>query len=164
MDTQFYPQNIKMNLESKLIMDYQNSVIKREPLQWSGRFSVGIKELDFQHLKLINLLNRLILVSETNSIHSEIIKSILEEMTTYAQVHFTTEEKLMETYDFPQIKEHKKRHLDFQVKTMDLYEELGKNTEQQAGVLYGFLTDWWTHHILQEDMAYKEFFIDKGLR
>lgn len=145
-------------------MEYQKSGIKREQLQWSDRFSVGIKELDFQHQRLINMINRLILVSVTNSIHSEIIKSILAEMTTYAQVHFKTEEKLMETYGFPEIKDHKKRHLDFQVKTMDLYEETERGAEQTAEVLLNFLADWWTQHILQEDMAYKEFFIEKGLR
>ncbi|MBA4384693.1 MAG: hypothetical protein C0410_08150 [Anaerolinea sp.] len=145
-------------------MEYQKKQSIKEPLQWSNRFSVGIKELDNQHQRLINLINRLILVSATNSIHSEIIKSILEEMTTYAQVHFKTEERLMETYEFPEIKEHKKRHLDFQIKTMDLYEEIEQSTEQTAEVLYNFLADWWSQHILQEDMAYKDFFIDKGLR
>jgi hemerythrin len=135
-----------------------------ESIQWSDLFSVGIEELDFQHLKLINLINRLILVSKTNSIHSEIIKSILEEMTTYAQVHFKTEERLMEAYEFPDIKEHKKRHLDFQVKTMDLYEDTERTAEQSADVLLDFLSHWLTHHILQEDMAYKDFFIGKGLR
>ena len=153
-----------IGLESGFIMDYPKNGSSKEPLQWSERFSVGIKELDYQHQKLINLLNRLITVSGTASIHSEIIRSILDEMSTYAHVHFKTEETLMETYGFPEMWEHKKRHLDFQVKTMDVYEETKRSAEENAEDLLNFLTNWWTHHILEEDMAYKDFFIDKGLR
>ena len=153
-----------MGLGSGLIMDYQISGYTRTRLQWSGRFSVGINELDMQHQRLISLINRLILVSETRSIHSEIIKSALEDMTEYAQVHFKAEEKLMEAYGFPSLKEHKKSHLDFQVKTMDLYEGKGQSAEQIADDISNYLGNWLTHHILQEDMAYKDFFIDKGLR
>jgi len=145
-------------------MDHQKYGLEREPLQWSGRFSVGIKELDMQHQRLISLINRLIMVSETHSIHSEIIKSALGEMTEYAQVHFKAEEKLMEAYDFPLLKEHKSSHLDFQVKTMDLYEGKGLSAEQIADDISNYLGNWLTHHILQEDMAYKDFLIDKGLR
>ncbi len=145
-------------------MDHQKIGLEREPLQWGSRFSVGIKELDMQHQGLIRLINRLILVSETHSIHSDIIKSALEEMTAYAQVHFKAEERLMEAYDFPLMKEHKKSHLDFQVKTMDLYEGKGQSAEQIAEDLSNYLGNWLTHHILQEDMAYKAFFSDKGLR
>lgn len=145
-------------------MDFQINRLGTQSMQWSDRFSVGNKELDFQHLKLINLLNRLILISATQSIHSEIIKSILDEMTTYAHVHFKTEERLMEAYNYPGMKEHKKQHLDFQVKTIEVYEETEHNAEENAEDLLNYLTNWWTHHILEEDMAYKEFFIDKGLR
>jgi len=145
-------------------MDHQKYGLEREPLQWSGRYSVGIKELDMQHQRLISLINRLIMVSETHSIHSEIIKSALGEMTEYAQVHFKAEEKLMEAYGFPLLKEHKSSHLDFQVKTMDLYEGKGLSAEQIADDISNYLGNWLTHHILQEDMAYKDFLIDKGLR
>lgn len=145
-------------------MDYQKIGVKRELMQWSGHFSVGVKELDMQHQRLISLINRLILVSETHCIHSEIIKSALDEMTEYAQVHFKAEEKLMEAYDFPLMKEHKKSHLDFQVKTMELFEQKEQSAEQTAEIIFDYLGHWWTQHILQEDMAYKDFFIDKGLR
>ena len=145
-------------------MDDQKSGYTSARLQWGARFSVGIMELDMQHQRLISLINRLVLVSETHSIHSEIIKSALEDMTAYAQVHFKAEEKLMEAYGFPLIKEHKKSHLDFQVKTMDLYERKGQSAEQIAEDISNYLGNWLTHHILQEDMAYKDFFIDKGLR
>lgn len=152
-----------MGLGSGLILDHQKDGHTTDPIQWSGRFSVGINELDMQHQRLISLINRLILVSETHCVHSEVNKSALDEMTAYAQVHFKAEERLMEAYDFPLMKEHKRSHLDFQVKTMELYEGKGQSAEQIADDIRNYLGNWLTHHILQEDMAYKDFFKEKGL-
>jgi hemerythrin-like metal-binding protein len=87
-----------------------------EPVQWTEKFSVGVRELDQQHQQLIKLLNRLISTQGTISVHSETISEILMEMTRYAQTHFKTEERLMETYGYPGLEEQKIQHRDFRKK------------------------------------------------
>jgi len=72
-----------------------------EPIQWSEKFSVGVRVLDQQHQQLIKLLNLLIATQGTINTRSETISDTLIAMTRYAQAHFQAEEKLMEDYGFP---------------------------------------------------------------
>jgi hemerythrin-like metal-binding protein len=76
-----------------------------EPVQWSERFSVGVRELDEQHQQLIKLLNRLIATQGTINTHSETISDVLMAIPRYAQVHFKAEERLMEEYGYPGLEE-----------------------------------------------------------
>jgi len=134
-----------------------------EPVQWSEKFSVGVKELDQQHQQLIKLLNRLISAQGTIGTHSETISEILMEMTRYAQVHFKTEERLMEAYGFPGLEEQKIQHRDFRKKTVNFCIATTLGVEQIPDSLLEYLVDWWVHHILEDDMAYRSFFKDKGV-
>ena len=72
-----------------------------EPVQWSEKFSVGVRALDQQHQQLIKLLNLLIATQGTINTRSETISDTLMAMTRYAQAHFKAEESLMEAYDYP---------------------------------------------------------------
>jgi hemerythrin-like metal-binding protein len=72
-----------------------------EPVQWSEKFSVGVRELDQQHQQLIKMLNRLISIQGTTNTHSETVSDTLMAMTRYAQVHFKAEESLMEANGYP---------------------------------------------------------------
>ena len=134
-----------------------------EPVQWSEKFSVGVKELDRQHQQLVKLLNRLIFASGTIGTHSETVSAILTEMTRYAQVHFKAEEKLMEVYGFPGLNEHKIQHRGFRKKTVDFCAATTIGVDQVPETLLLYLGDWLVHHILEDDMAYRSFFMDKGV-
>ena len=87
-----------------------------EPVPWSEKFSVGVRELDQQHQQLIKMLNLLISTQGTTNTHSETISDILTEMTRYAQTHFKTEERLMEAYGYPGLEDQKLQHRDFRKK------------------------------------------------
>jgi hemerythrin len=87
-----------------------------EPVQWSEKFSVGVRELDQQHQQLVKLLNILISTQGTINTRSETISDTLMAMTRYAQVHFKTEERLMEAYGYPGLEEQKFQHRDFRKK------------------------------------------------
>lgn len=72
-----------------------------EPVQWSEKFSVGVREMNQQHQQLIKMLNLLISTQGTTNTHSEMVSDTLLAMTRYAQAHFKAEENLMEAYGFP---------------------------------------------------------------
>ena len=134
-----------------------------EQVLWSEKFSVGVSELDQQHQQLIKLLNRLISATGTINTHSETISDILMAMTRYAQTHFKAEELLMEAYGFPGLEEQKRQHRDFRKKTVDFSTYTTLGVEQIPDVLLEYLVDWLTHHILEDDMAYREFFNERGV-
>ena len=134
-----------------------------EPVQWSEKFSVGVRELDQQHQQLIKLLNILISTQGTTNTHSETISDTLKAMTRYAQVHFKAEESLMEVYGYPGLEEQKMQHRDFRKKTVAFSTATTFGVDQIPEALLEYLVDWLTHHILEDDMAYRSFFKDKGV-
>jgi hemerythrin-like metal-binding protein/PAS domain S-box-containing protein len=159
----FDPQVVKICLEPGLLKSQSKRRMRMKPVQWSEKMSVGVRELDQQHQQLITLLNRLISAQGTISTHSETISNILMEMTRYAQAHFIAEERLMEAYGFPGLEEQKIQHRDFRKKTVDFSTATTLGVDQIPEDLLVYLADWWVHHILEDDMAYRSFFKDKGV-
>ena len=135
-----------------------------EPVQWSEKFSVGVRELDEQHQQLIKLLNLLISTQGTANTRSETISDTLMAMTRYAQAHFQAEESLMEAYDYPGLEEQKIQHRDFRKKTVAFSTATYHGIDQVPAALLEYLVEWWVHHILEDDMAYRSFFKDKGVK
>jgi hemerythrin-like metal-binding protein len=133
-----------------------------EIISWRNEFSVGVKEMDEQHKKLIGMINKLI---EEQKVLTEpqTIADLLIKMTDYAQVHFRAEEYLMAEYDYEHKTEQERQHQEFIDKTIAFYSasDLGPNLLSTA--LLDYLRTWLIGHILKEDMKYKEFFKSKGL-
>ena len=134
-----------------------------EPIQWSEEFSVGVRELDQQHQQLIKMLNLLISTQGTTNTKSETVSDTLMAMTRYAQAHFKAEESLMEVHGFPGLEEQKSQHRDYRKKTVGFSTATTFGVEQVPEDLLAYLADWWVHHILEDDMAYRSFFKDKGI-
>ncbi len=132
-----------------------------ETVIWSEKFSVGVRELDQQHQQLLQLLNCLISTQGTISVHPEMISEVLMEMTRYAQMHFKTEEKLMEMYGYPGLKKQKIQHRNFRKKIVGFSTATNLGVDQIPEDLLTYLVDWLTHHILEDDMAYRSFFKEK---
>jgi hypothetical protein len=59
-----------------------------EPVKWTEKFSVGVRQLDQQHQQLIKLLIVLISTQGTTNTHSEPVSDTLMAMTRYAQAPF----------------------------------------------------------------------------
>jgi hemerythrin-like metal-binding protein len=147
--------------------DSKGNLLKRrmpmEPVQWSEKFSVGVRELDEQHQQLIKLLNLLISTQGTANTRSEAISDTLMAMTRYAQAHFKAEEKLMEDYGFPGLEKQKIQHRNFRKKTVAFSTATYYGIDQVPEALLQYLVEWWVHHILEDDMAYRSFFKEKGV-
>ncbi len=135
-----------------------------ELVQWSEKFTVGVRELDEQHQQLIKLLNILISNQGTINTHSEMVSDTLLAMTRYAQAHFKAEERLMEIYGFPGLEVQKIQHRDFRKKTVTFSTATTLGIDKIPEALLKYLVDWWVHHILEDDMAYRSFFKDKGVK
>ena len=51
----------------------------------------------------------------------------------------------------------------FRKKTVDFSTATYLGNDHIPEVLLAYLVDWWVHHILEDDMAYRSFFKDKGV-
>lgn len=110
------------------------------------------------------MLNRLISTPEAKDTHSETISDILTAMTRYSLEHFKTEENLMREHGYPALEEHRQEHIAYRKKAIDFSTATTLGVESVPQILVTYLLDWWTHHILEEDMKYKPFFTKKGVR
>jgi len=133
-----------------------------EIINWRNEFSVGVKEMDEQHKKLINMINRLIKEQKTLT-DPTTIAELLTEMTDYAQVHFRAEEYLMAEYGYDKKAQQEKQHQAFIDKTVAFYSATDLGPNMLSTALLDYLATWLIGHILKEDMKYKKFFNDKGV-
>ncbi len=131
-------------------------------INWKNEFSVGVKEMDEQHKKLLGMINRLVAEQHTLT-DPNTIAELLTEMTDYAQVHFRAEEYLMAEYGYDHKTQQELQHKAFIDKTVSFYSasDIGPNVLSVA--LLDYLGTWLIGHILKEDMKYKDFFRSKGL-
>lgn len=134
-------------------------------ISWEDRFSVGINYIDSQHKNLIKAINSMIDAINEGKTESYFRKLKIA-LYAYADRHFSYEEKLMAQYHFPGNSKHQKEHRLFLKKFNELYENLQNQAEGDNGAeiqILDFLKDWLYHHIMEVDMAYSDFFIQKGV-
>ncbi len=134
-----------------------------EPIEWTDSFSVGVALFDEQHRRLIAMLNTMI-KNPAAPTRSETVGDVLTDMTCYAKEHFKSEEALMAEHDYPHLEVHKHQHLGFQDKVARFCLATAEGEATVPRELLAYLRRWWLRHILQEDMAFKPFFRQKGVR
>ena len=125
-------------------------------IQWKESYSVGNETIDFQHKKLIGMINRMILNEGTN-VDSEIISDVLSGMIGYAGSHFNAEEAYMEQIGYPELEMHKEEHKKFKLKASYFCFSTMKNETLVPEEILQFLSKWLINHILHTDMKYKKF-------
>ena len=134
-----------------------------EKILWGEGFSVGVQVLDAQHKQIITIINTLLEMNDTQS-GSEIVSETLTKMNQYAAEHFNKEEQYMLDYGYPEYSLQKKQHQEFKRKIVDFCMGAMVHKTNVPGEMFTYLKSWWTNHILQEDMKYKMFFNEKGLK
>jgi hemerythrin-like metal-binding protein len=121
-----------------------------ETIAWAPDFSIGVKSVDEQHVRLVEMLNNLgKTIDEGHG--SEAIMSIVGEMSAYAQHHFQTEEAMMVATGYPKCSPHKQEHDSFieeVISAADALESGGKITPEEV---WAFLRKWLVEHILDSD-------------
>ncbi len=123
---------------------------------WNNNYSVGNELMDNQHKQIIKMINALVDNYDSLNASSDQLHDLFNNMTDYFRVHFKDEEKLLEVINFPDWKTHKKLHLDYIDKTVDLNFDLMLKKDDISNTMMQFLIHWWKNHILIDDMKYKE--------
>ncbi len=131
-------------------------------IDWTTKNEVGVAEVDAQHKKLFELLNRLHESVVQGKEQSELY-AILDELIEYTVVHFKTEEDLFLKYDYPGYQEHKGVHDALTRTALELQESLREGSAVLSFELLDFLNTWLTEHTLGLDQQMGPFLNDKGV-
>ena len=123
-------------------------------LEWSEKFSTGIRVIDNDHR---GLFEEVAILNEQFSMRPQPrnLEWIIESLQRYVAEHFVREEKFMEDAHYPHLEAHKKQHR----RAEKLIQELGHIHAADPESIDGkkvvnFLTGWLTGHILGSDMKY----------
>lgn len=136
---------------------------KKPLVAWNEDLSVGIQEIDEQHMVIIDLINQLHFAI-VNRQAREVAYNILVNLEKYSKTHFMVEESLMRMLEYPQYEEHKKSHDLLIAQIVELRERLSSENTSVSFELLHFLKKWLTIHIQEEDKAYTEHFLNCGVK
>ena len=134
-----------------------------EKIVWKHEYSVGVERLDRQHQRIISVINKLIAKPRIFR-SSRSIADILAELNSYVSEHFLLEEQLLEENGYPSLIEHSNRHTEYGERIADFCLKSVAKDKNVPDKLLRYLGEWWIGHILHEDMKYKSFFEEKGIR
>jgi hemerythrin len=132
-------------------------------LIWNDSLSVKIDSIDEQHKKLFEMINGFYDNINKRS-NNELILNLIGGMKDYTVMHFSTEERYMKQYNYPNYEQHKKEHQDFIAKVNALEEKLKKGTMIVSFEITSFLKDWIKNHIQHADKQYSDFFLKHGIQ
>ena len=134
-------------------------------LEWDETFATGVDEIDEQHMILVHTLNE---ASKTLGKDSSIetLKSITQNLLSYALYHFETEEELMQEYGYSveteaDAEDHLNQHRSFSRKVVSVRDGINSGVPIEAGELLEFLNQWLVNHILKTDQKLGKFILSK---
>jgi len=129
---------------------------------WESRYSVGIAGWDSQHQRLFELLNEL-----HNGMRAgygrTVLLRILEELFEYTNQHFAEEERAMHFFSYPNAADHQAQHDMLRRQVIHYLKECREGASKIRVEIVNFGVRWLTHHILNTDRQYTDFFSERDL-
>ena len=133
--------------------------------EWDESIALGIQSIDNQHMALFDWMNSLN-EAVTGGDGKEKVEEIINNLIMYVVVHFSEEERLMLSWNYPALGTHRKEHDLFVTKLQDIQNSFNAGDDMSSSVLV-FMVDWLVCHIKATDMEYSRFIHDgerKGTR
>jgi hemerythrin-like metal-binding protein len=119
------------------------------------KYFTGIDKIDNQHLKIVELMNKLyddiILKANDKNVDESII-----DLKLYAIFHFSTEENLFKKHHYTgaECEDHLKKHEEFSDKIAQFLSDSSSTKIEIGYRLLEYLKAWLTAHILSTDMIF----------
>jgi hemerythrin len=112
----------------------------------------------------------MVLVETLNDLHAAMMKGqaqtvtgpLLKKLVDYTRDHFSSEEYMMASVNYPGLAVHRIKHRDL---TKQVEEFIGRFERGEIRInleLLNFLNDWLTTHIQKEDKEYSPWLIEHG--
>ncbi|UTC63489.1 hemerythrin family protein [Treponema sp. OMZ 787] len=126
--------------------------------EWEDSLSVGYNTIDLHHKKLLLIMGQFKSLFELS--HEEYklkIGKIIKSLSDYTAYHFTEEEKIMQEYGYPDLKEHASIHNSFIKKIQEAIVPLASGNIETGRQFYDFLGKWLVEHIAVTDHKWSEY-------
>jgi len=119
-------------------------------MAWNNQLSVNIKEIDGQHIKLVELLNSFHDAMKQGK-GKKVMGKTFSDLLDYTVYHFGTEESYMKKYQYPAFATHKKEHETLTKQATELSERFSRGEPVIGKESMTFLKNWLQDHILGTD-------------
>jgi len=121
-------------------------------IQWSTEYETGNPEVDGQHRKLVDIVNRFEAAFAVGK-GRRVMQEILAELIDYTREHFTAEEAIMREAGYDNLELHTAQHRQLLKKVQRFQVEYhqGKRLSRDVD---SFLNYWLLNHIQVDDMAF----------
>ena len=120
-------------------------------LNWVPDLNTGIEEIDRQHRRIVDYINRLYELRETPD--RKLLGDVIAETVDYTLSHFAFEEAMIEEAGYMFSGPHKRVHELFIRKVTEIQQRFEAG-EDVANELHGMLSRWLFNHIRNEDRGY----------
>lgn len=122
---------------------------------WDDSLLVGIKSIDEQHRRLVDMVNGLHDAAEQSG-HQCLTPELVDQLKAYAAEHFHIEEGYMQAFAYPDFEAHLKEHEGFSA-AVQYFEKACADGRTHPAEVLEFLKQWLTEHIKGVDMQMGRF-------
>jgi hemerythrin-like metal-binding protein len=119
-------------------------------ITWGPTLFTGIKIIDDDHKKLVDMLNRLNDAMGSGK-SKEVLGTLLDELVQYTVKHFGNEERLMAEHKYADAATHMGQHKKLVADVVAFKEKLAAGKAMISIELMKFLKEWLANHIMQTD-------------
>ena len=127
------------------------------PISWSDAYRIGVGVIDAEHQRLFAAYGDVIDSMAAGSVLDAVRDGLLV-LESYIVEHFTNEEELMISVDYPDLFAHKIAHLDFQVAVMRFRKAI-TDGEDVSEEFVSFFGGWLVAHITVMDRRIGQFLL-----
>lgn len=123
---------------------------------WDASYEGGVKEIDDQHRKLVDMINGLhdaMLVGEG----AQLLGTLFQDLIDYTRYHFETEERLLERAGYPGIGDQIKEHRSLTEHVLAYQKRFEEGRFKNAVETVKFLKGWLAQHILEKDIQAMQY-------
>ncbi|MCP4757038.1 MAG: hemerythrin family protein [Proteobacteria bacterium] len=129
--------------------------MERKVILWTQELVTGIAWQDYQHREFLKTTNHLLDTFYREKGHID-IEATLIYLDRYAKDHFSIEERYMEVFDYPGLKDHKSKHRVFK-DFVDEMKTVASDKVMDAARICNKLNTWFVDHIKTVDKELGRF-------
>lgn len=119
-------------------------------LEWKSEYSVGIPSVDYEHRKMIRLINEIYAEMRLRK-DPDSIEQFLGDIDAAINAHFALEERMMRDAGYEDYQAHKDDHEELLDQIRNMMDEFREDVDSGFGSLRENLADWFKRHFATFD-------------